>query len=66
MKDSKVLLDNRLLQLIPEEIDSELDKVLDEYDIDRNSMAYTPIILEILHPTKSKAKQSTKARKHQI
>ena len=43
MKDSKVLLDNRLLQLIPEEIDSELDKVLDEYDIDRNSMAYTPL-----------------------
>ena len=34
MEDTKVVLEDGLLEPIPEEIESELDKVLDEYDID--------------------------------
>lgn len=34
MEDSKVVLEDGLLQHIPEGVESELDKILDEYDID--------------------------------
>lgn len=34
MEDSKVVLEDGILQPIPEEVEAELDKVLDEEDID--------------------------------
>jgi len=34
MEDSKVVLDNGLLQPLPPEVESELDKILDKEDID--------------------------------
>ncbi len=34
MEDTKIVLDDGLLQPIPEEIEAELDKILDAEDID--------------------------------
>ena len=34
MEDSKILLEDGLLQPIPEDVESELDKILDAEDID--------------------------------
>lgn len=34
MENSKIVLEDGLLQPIPEDVESELDKILDKYDID--------------------------------
>ena len=34
MKNSKEVLEDGLLQPLPPEVEAELDKILDEYDID--------------------------------
>lgn len=34
MKDSKIVLEDGLLQPIPEDVEAELDKILDVEDID--------------------------------
>ncbi len=34
MEDSKVVLEDGFLQPIPEDVEAELDKILDEYDLE--------------------------------
>lgn len=34
MEESEIILEDGLLQPIPEDVEAELDKVLDEYDVD--------------------------------
>ena len=34
MEDSKVVLEDGLLQPIPEDVETELNKILDEYDLE--------------------------------